>query len=161
MSLSRTPKKTSRKAPSGASSAKRGGHGHLEAPRKMRHYIGIVHHDDGSAWGICFPDLPGCFSAADSFEDLPNQAQEAVALWLETAVEAGKAVPAPSDLDRVRKHEDAADAVSFLPIPAPVDDRCIRLNITLPESLVGRIDAQVGARERSGFLARAARLALK
>ena len=126
----------------------------------MRHYIGIVHHDADSAWGIVFPDLPGCVSAADCFEDLPNQAQEAVALWLETAIDAGQAIPTASHLDAIRKHVDADGAVSFLPIPAPVDDRCIRLNITLPETLVHRIDAQVGAGERSGFLARAARLAL-
>lgn len=126
----------------------------------MRHYIGIVHHDQGSAWGITFPDLPGCVSAADRFEDLPVQAQEAVALWLEVEAEAGRPAPAPSALDALRRHEDAEDAVSFLPIPAPATDRCVRLNITLPESLVHRIDAQVGERERSGFLAKAARLAL-
>jgi predicted RNase H-like HicB family nuclease len=126
----------------------------------MTAYIGIVHHEAGSAWGITFPDLAGCISAADRFEDLPAQAEEAVALWLETAIEAGQAVPAPRDLAAIRRHVDAKGAVSFLPITAPLTDHCIRLNITLPESLVQRIDAQVGSRQRSGFLARAARLAL-
>jgi len=37
-----------------------------------------VHHEPGSAWCGQFPDLPGCFTAADSLEDLPAAAQEAV-----------------------------------------------------------------------------------
>lgn len=126
----------------------------------MTHYIGIVHHDSGSAWGIVFPDLPGCVSAADRFEDLPAMAEAAVALWLETAIDAGQTIPKPSSLDAIRRHADAVDALSFIPVVAPTRDRCVRLNITLPEPLVQRIDAKVGAGHRSGFLAQAARLAL-
>ena len=31
----------------------------------MNTYFALVHKDAGSAYGISFPDLPGCFSAAD------------------------------------------------------------------------------------------------
>lgn len=34
----------------------------------MKPYIGIVHQDPGTAYGITFSDAPGCFSAADSLE---------------------------------------------------------------------------------------------
>lgn len=125
------------------------------------HYIGIVHHDAGTAWGLTFPDLPGCFSAADEFADLPAQGAEAVALWLEQAAADGRDWPAASSLDAVRGHQDADGAVSFLPIAAPSQDRCVRLNVTLPESLVHRIDARVGPRGRSSFLASAARVVLE
>lgn len=154
MSQSRTPKKTSQRARSAASSAKRAGPGRHET----RHYIGIVHNDGpNTAWGITFPDLPGCISAADSFEDLPAQAQEAVALWIETAQDNKTIIPNPSNIETIRCHPDAKDAISYLPIPAPTADRCIRLNITMAETLVRQIDAQVGARARSGFISRAAR----
>jgi predicted RNase H-like HicB family nuclease len=119
-----------------------------------------VHQDAGSAWGLTFPDLPGCITAADRFEDLLLVAQEAIAGWLEVDADSGHPAPVPSNIDRIRAHPDAKGAISFLPVPAPASDHCIRLNITMPESLVQRIDARVGARERSGFLAQAARRAL-
>jgi predicted RNase H-like HicB family nuclease len=123
-------------------------------------YIGAVHHEGDSAWGIVFPDLPGCFSAADEFADLPAAAAEAVALHLEGLAEDGVAPPTPGSLDAVRAHIDAAGAVSFLPVPAPDPERCIRVNVSLPEALVQRIDARVGPRGRSAFLAEGARQAL-
>jgi predicted RNase H-like HicB family nuclease len=125
------------------------------------HYIGIVHKDSGSAWGISFPDLPGCVSAAASLEELVDSAAEAVALHMEGLAEDHQQAPTPSTLEQVRAHEDAADALTFLPVPAPDPDHCIRLNVTLPETLVQRIDAKVGLRQRSNFLAKAARRALR
>jgi hypothetical protein len=28
----------------------------------MKTFIALVHKDEDSAWGVSFPDLPGCFS---------------------------------------------------------------------------------------------------
>ena len=36
----------------------------------MKTYIALVHKDADSAWGVSFPDLPGCFSAADTLDDV-------------------------------------------------------------------------------------------
>ncbi len=36
-----------------------------------------VHKEPGSAYGIIFPDFPGCFSAADRIRDIAANAQEA------------------------------------------------------------------------------------
>ncbi|WP_211248647.1 type II toxin-antitoxin system HicB family antitoxin, partial [Paenirhodobacter enshiensis] len=33
----------------------------------MRYYIAIVNHDEGHAYGLTFPDLPGAFAAADTW----------------------------------------------------------------------------------------------
>ncbi len=39
----------------------------------MKYFYALVHKDDDSAFGVTFPDLPGCFSAADRIEDVvPN-----------------------------------------------------------------------------------------
>ena len=46
-----------------------------------RWYCAIVHKDGGSAFGVTFPDLPGCFSAADCEADIVPNAMEALALW--------------------------------------------------------------------------------
>ena len=47
----------------------------------MRYYHAVVHKDEGSAFGVHFPDLPGCFSAADEIEDVIPNATEALSLW--------------------------------------------------------------------------------
>lgn len=36
----------------------------------MKTYFALVHKDEVGAYGISFPDLPGCFSAADDLDDL-------------------------------------------------------------------------------------------
>jgi predicted RNase H-like HicB family nuclease len=47
----------------------------------MKPYTGIVHKDADSAYGISFPDAPGCFSAADEMDELFAMAEEALAGW--------------------------------------------------------------------------------
>ena len=76
----------------------------------MKPYIGIVHRDGGSAYGIAFPDAPGCFSAADSLDDLFGMAEEAVDLWLESMAGDRAAIPHPRDLSEIRADPTWAEA---------------------------------------------------
>ena len=46
-------------------------------------YPAYIHKDENSAYGVTFPDFPGCFSAADDLADLPRLAQEAVEVHFE------------------------------------------------------------------------------
>jgi predicted RNase H-like HicB family nuclease len=41
-------------------------------------YPAYVHKDEGSAYGLTFPDFPSCFAAADDLAGLPQAAQDAV-----------------------------------------------------------------------------------
>ncbi len=49
----------------------------------MKSYLAIVEKDQGSALGVSFPDIPGCFSAADEQETVMANAIEALQLWAE------------------------------------------------------------------------------
>jgi predicted RNase H-like HicB family nuclease len=49
----------------------------------VQYYRAIMHKEDDSAYGVHFPDLPGCFSAADRLEDVFANATEALALWFD------------------------------------------------------------------------------
>ncbi len=55
----------------------------------MSLYIGLVHKDPDSSYGMSFPDAPGCFSAADTPEQIYKMAREALTLWLEGMLEDG------------------------------------------------------------------------
>lgn len=120
-------------------------------------YPVYVHKDEGSAYGITFPDFPGCFSAADSVEELPQMIQEAVETHFE-----GEAIdiPKPSDLEVLKDNPEYVGGVWLL---AEIDlnrisTRSMRLNISLPVALVNRIDSYASRHHmsRSRFLAMAA-----
>lgn len=120
--------------------------------------------DEHTAHGVVFPDFPGCFSAADEWEDLPRLIQEAVEVHFEGEE---TEVPAPTPLDRLAADPGYTGGVWML---ANIDlarvrnkPRSVRLNISLPADLVARIDdyAQSHGASRSGFLAEAARSAMR
>lgn len=48
----------------------------------MTQYIALVEKENGSAFGVRFPEVPGCFSAADTQEDVLSEAIDALSLHL-------------------------------------------------------------------------------
>lgn len=89
----------------------------------MKPYIVIVHKDPESAYGMTFPDAPGCFSAADELDDLFANAAEALELWTEGMLEDNFPIPAPRDLSELRQDpewaESFADAALIIAVPPP------------------------------------------
>jgi predicted RNase H-like HicB family nuclease len=118
--------------------------------------------DDTHAHGVTIPDFPGCFSAADNWQDLPKMTQEAIELWCQ-----GQALelPKPTALEKLANNSDYTGGVWLLVDidTTQLETKPIRLNISLPQSLVNEIDAYAKAHgsTRSGFLAKAARQAMR
>lgn len=75
----------------------------------MKPYVVIVHKDENSAYGMTFPDAPGCFSAADALDDLFPMAREALELWAEGMREDGLPIPEPRELAALRADPQWAD----------------------------------------------------
>jgi predicted RNase H-like HicB family nuclease len=127
----------------------------------MRYPIAIEPGTRRRAWGVVVPDLPGCFSAADSgVDEAIDKAREAIAVWIESAVDAGEAIPVPSSIDALRKSPDYEGWIwAVVDVdPAILDETVERVNITLPRRVLARLDAkarQAGA-TRSGFIAQLA-----
>jgi predicted RNase H-like HicB family nuclease len=65
-------------------------------------YVAIVHKDSNSSYGIHFPDVPGCHSAADCVCEIARNARAALALHFED----GEAIK-PRSLDEIRASGDA------------------------------------------------------
>lgn len=116
-----------------------------------------VHKDDGSAYGAIFPDFPGCFAAADDLQGLPRAAQEAAEAHFGADED-----PIPSPSSPEAWASDAEYSGGFWMLVeidlTKVRSRAVRLNISLPENLVHRIDSAAKSRgqSRSAFLATAA-----
>lgn len=129
----------------------------------MQIYYAVVHQDGDSAFGISFPDLEGCFSAADSEGEIISQAQEALALYFEEA----SSLPRPSTIAKLRQNgevaEDLAAGAFLIAVPFIQSSRKSRYNVVLDTSLVEGIDkaADAAGVSRSEFIARAASRSLE
>ena len=81
-----------------------------------RRYIGLVHKDPDSDYGVSFPDLPGCITAGSTLEEAREMAAEALALHLDGLGEDSAAIPPPSSANAILNHPDAADALAVIVI---------------------------------------------
>lgn len=123
----------------------------------MRYPVAIEPGTETTAFGVIVPDLPGCFSAGDTLDEALAGAEEAAAGWIDAALDAGQAIPAPSSLSSLRDNPDYAGwiyAVITLD-PALLDDTTERVNITLPRRVLKRLDslARAAGESRSGYIA--------
>ena len=123
----------------------------------MAHYFALVHKDEGSAFGVEFPDFPGCFSAADDLDGILPNAIEALELYIEDAPHSDLPMPL-EEVRRLYESELAAGAFLF-PIPLIVRDTAVeRVNISLERGVLRAIDDAAALRRlsRSAFIAQAA-----
>jgi predicted RNase H-like HicB family nuclease len=91
----------------------------------MKNYFALVDKDPDSAFGIRFPDIPGCFSAADAAEDIVPNAVEALQLWAEDMP-----VPEPSSHEAIVALPDIRNALA----EAAIWFRCRSSTMTAPSS---------------------------
>ena len=124
----------------------------------MKYPIAIEMGSRKKSWGVVAPDLPGCFSAADSgIDEAIENAKEAIELWIEVALDQEMEIPRPSmitDLQNKKEYKGWIWAVAEVD-PALLSDEIERINITLPKRVLSRLDAKAkkAGESRSGFIA--------
>lgn len=131
----------------------------------MKFILAIEPGTPTTAFGVAVPDLPGCFSAGDTLDEVIDRAREAIALWCETVIEDGGDLPAPKTLAEHQANPDFAGWI-WAVVEVPVEryfGPAEKINITLPRLLLAKIDdyARAHGATRSGFLADAARAAMR
>ena len=125
----------------------------------MPNFIAVVHKETASDYGVSFPDFPGCITAGKTIDEAKDLAYEALLLHLEGLREEGEQLPAPSNLEDIVADPENAEAVAFLVVSVPdTQGKVKRINITIPEETLRRVDAAAKRRglSRSSFLTRAA-----
>ena len=123
----------------------------------MRYPIAVELGDEGHAFGVVVPDLPGCFSAGDTLDEAIDNAREAIELWLEPVIDDGGAIPEPRT---IAEHQANPEFTGWVWAVVAVDlaelsDKAERGNITLPSRVLRRIDsaAKAAGESRSGLIA--------
>jgi len=129
----------------------------------MRQYIGLIHKDPDSDYGVSFPDFPGVITAGKDLDEARAMAEEALGFHIEGLLEDGESIPEPSTLEDVMSDPANRDGVAILVAAKTEAPRSIRVNITLPQDILEQIDkyAEEQGLSRSGFLARAAKRELQ
>ena len=123
----------------------------------MRYPIAIEPGTDTTAFGVIVPDLPGCFSAGDTLDEAIAGAEEAASAWVDAALDAAEAIPAPTSLQAIRQNPGYAGWIFGVITldPTLLDDTTERVNITLPRRVLKRLDAlaRAAGESRSGYIA--------
>ena len=131
----------------------------------MKFLIAIEPGTVTTAYGVVVPDLPGCFSAGDTLEEAFDNARQAIDAHCEFLAEDGQDVPLPAAMAAHQSNLDYAGWVWAM-VDVAVESYwgpAEKVNITLPGRTLRRIDeyARAHGQTRSGFLAEAARQAMR
>lgn len=121
------------------------------------YFPAAIFFEEGKAVGVTLPDIPGCNTAGDTLEEALANVQEAV----ELSLEGEKSRPAPGSLEQ-HKHDPVYKDATWAMVNVDLgfmDERIVRVNITLPAGSLEEIDraAKGQGLTRSAFLLRAAR----
>jgi predicted RNase H-like HicB family nuclease len=88
---------------------------------KTAGYIALVHKDKSTSYGVSFPDVPGCISAGDTFEEAIANASQALAGHLAIMAADGDPIPHARNLEELKLDaefvDDSVDAVVAFVVP--------------------------------------------
>ncbi len=128
----------------------------------MTSVIALIHGEEG-AFGISFPDFPGLASGGTTLDEAFARGREGLATHIEALLEDGEEIRAPRGIAALKADpdlaEDFADAVLVAALDVELPTRSVRVNISVDEGLLSRIDRKASelGLNRSAFLAEAAR----
>ncbi len=123
----------------------------------MKTYYALVHKDADSAFGITFPDLPGCFSAADDEDEIFAGAQSALALYASDETSLPRARSFSELRADAEVRAEIATGAFLIAVPFIAIQKKSRYNLMLPSELVEGVDqtAQALGVSRSEFVSEA------
>jgi predicted RNase H-like HicB family nuclease len=121
-------------------------------------FVALATADARGGYSATFPDLPECAVTAPDLAELVVGARQALGAFLQRTADAGESWPQPTPIEKM----SLAPGVIPLLVDVAVEDTPVRVNISLGERLLQRLDAAAEAKgmTRSGFIAQAVRVSL-
>lgn len=112
------------------------------------HYVALIDGAPG-AYGVVFPDLPGCTAMGDTVDEALVNAGEALRDWVEATEAHGGNVPEPRDAETLSKDREVQEALaegSMLTSVLLVRNlgRPVKANLSLDSGVLASIDAAAG-----------------
>jgi predicted RNase H-like HicB family nuclease len=132
----------------------------------MARYTALIDGEAG-AYGVVFPDLPGCTAMGGTIEEALANAAGALRDFVEVSEGAGDAVAPARPLDDVRRDPEVVDALaagaSLASVPLVRETgRPVKANLSIDAGILAAIDAEAARRKltRSAFIELLAKHAL-
>ncbi len=132
----------------------------------MTNFVYALIHEENGAYGISFPDFPGCVSGGKSLDEALARGAETLLFHVAGMVEDGDRLPMLRTLDQLKSDpifkEDSEGAVVAI-VPVELPGKAVRVNVSIDEHLLDAIDraARERGQTRSAFLADAARARIR
>ncbi|MEL6353138.1 MAG: type II toxin-antitoxin system HicB family antitoxin [Cyanobacteria bacterium J06627_28] len=121
----------------------------------MRYPV-VLHKDSDSDYGVTVPDLPGCFSAGTTIDEALDNAAEAIECHIEGLLIDEEVIPAPVAIELHKEQPEFTEGVwALVDVDlSKLSGKVRRVNITVPERILARIDnfARAHGESRSGLI---------
>lgn len=106
-----------------------------------------VFEPSGEGYSVYFPDLPGCISYGNSYEEAQKEAADALGLHLYGMEKDGDEIPPPSKNPHIDEETAPGYLVSLVTVFPDIvrnelDNRRIKTNVTLPTWLKDAAEQQ-------------------
>src|SRR5882762_4703480 len=132
----------------------------------MARYIALIDGKAG-AYGVVFPDLPGCTAMGKTMDEALAKAAEALRDWAEVTEEGGGKVPRPRALEALRRDADVKAALSsgaglaMVPLVRETG-KPVKANLSIDSGVLAAMDEEAERRKltRSAFVEMLARTML-
>jgi len=132
----------------------------------MARYITLIDGKAG-AYGVVFPDLPGCTAMGKTMDQALSNAAEALRDWAEVTEENGGKVPLPRNLEAVRRDPEVkvalAGGAGLAAVPLIRETgKPVKANLSLDSGILAAMDKEAARRKltRSAFVEMLARTML-
>ena len=123
----------------------------------VRNYIGVIHKDADSDYGVSFPDFLGCITTGKTLDEAQRMANQALQAHIDWMVSDNDTIPESSKLESIKANAEYKDAEAFLIVSARLPTKATRINITVDEGLLRKFDRYLEqhGETRSAYIAHA------
>lgn len=100
-------------------------------------YPALFSYDEDGI-SIEFPDLPGCFSCADTDEEALYMAEDVLGLWMVELEENNEEIPSPTNLKDIEVEDNQKTVLVSVWMPTvrkAINNKSIKKTLTIPQWL--------------------------
>jgi len=121
---------------------------------------------EAGAYGVSFPDLPGCAAMGETIDTALENAVDAARDWVDVVERKSGEIPRPTPVETLRRLADVAEALAEGAMLSSItllraDARPVKANLSLSAGALAALDEEAGRRgvTRSAFVEALARRA--
>lgn len=103
-----------------------------------KEYIAVVHKDKDSEYGVIFPDFLECITSGKNLQEAKNMAEEALQFHIDGMLEDKEDLPEATNFDIIKQRYHDAEIFLFISVKIPTSVK--RINITIDEKLLRKLD---------------------